>query len=98
VTKAITFLKKDGYFTDSETPAMLFLDLKMPRMAGMQFLAWMQTQPKPDFPIIVLSGLQDLRQMKEAYQLGAHSFLMKPLEQNDFAAFIDKFKGIEIGI
>jgi CheY-like chemotaxis protein len=94
------YLNREGEFGNAEispTPALLLLDLKMRRMGGLQVLAWLQTKPKPDFPVIILTGLQDLSQMREAYRMGAHSFLLKPVEQNDFAAFIDKFKGVEIG-
>jgi len=94
------YLKREAPFDNAELPpepALLLLDLRMQRVGGLEVLAWLKTQPKPDFPIIILTGLQDLNQMRQAYQMGAHSFLLKPVEQNDFAHFIDKFKGVEIG-
>jgi len=94
--EAMAYLRKETPFESAETPSMVFLDLKMPRMGGLQFLAWMRTQPKPDFPIIVFSSLHDLNQMREAYQMGAHSFLLKPVEQREFCDFLEKFKGIEM--
>jgi DNA-binding NarL/FixJ family response regulator len=75
---------------------MLLLDLKMPRLGGLQFLSWLETQAKPDFAVIILTGSVDLQHMREAYRLGAHSFLLKPVQYNDCVAFFDKFKGIEV--
>jgi len=98
--EAVAYLKREELFANPEhspTPAMLMLDLNMPRMGGLQFLAWLRTQPRPTFPIVILTGYHDLSRMKDAYQLGAYSFLLKPVERNDLAAFVQQFKGIEIG-
>lgn len=69
----------------------------MPGKGGMDVLKWPQTQPKPDFALIILTAYEDLRQMREAYQLGAQSFLTKPLRRPDILLLASQVKGIQIG-
>jgi CheY-like chemotaxis protein len=60
-------------------PSVLLLDLKMPRRDGFYVLQWFKTNPpKHKFLIVVLSGSDEVYQVKLAYALGADSFLMKP--------------------
>jgi CheY-like chemotaxis protein len=98
--EAIAYLKGEGPFSDRNRhplPILFLLDLMMIKKGGLEVLAWLQTQPRPSFPIIILTGMQDLNQMKEAYKLGAHSFLMKPLEKNEFLKLIDSCDAIQTG-
>ena len=77
-------------------PAMVFLDLKMRRISGLEVLKFLGTKFKREFPAIILTGMEDLAQMRLAYELGAHSFLLKPLGTENFIAFMEKFKGIGV--
>src|SRR5262245_23378901 len=97
---AVAYLKREPPFTDPElfpTPVLMMLDLKMPRMDGLEFLEWLRTQPPPSFPIVILTGCHDLNVLKQAYQMGAHSFFIKPVDRKELAAFVGKFKGVEFG-
>jgi CheY-like chemotaxis protein len=89
----IQYLESDR--SQCPLPAILFLDLKMQRMGGLEVLQYLQKKFRHDFPTIILTGMEDLEQMAAAYQLGVHSFLLKPLQAADFRAFIEKFKGVE---
>jgi CheY-like chemotaxis protein len=95
----IAYLKGEGIYADRgryPIPTLLLLDLFMQRKGGMEVLEWLQTQPKPVFPVIVLTGMEDLARMKLAYQLGAHSFLTKPLEKQEFLNLVEEIKAIKI--
>jgi CheY-like chemotaxis protein len=83
---------------DNPLPAMLFLDLKMRRVGGLEVLGYIQENFKREFPVIVLTGMEAIQEMRLAYQSGAHSFLMKPLQKADFFAFVENFKGIEFQV
>jgi CheY-like chemotaxis protein len=83
---------------DYPLPTMLFLDLKMRRVGGLEVLGYIQKNFKREFPVIVLTGMEAIQEMRLAYQSGAHSFLMKPLQKADFAAFVEKFKGVEFEV
>src|SRR5580698_8628051 len=80
--EAIAYLNNDGPFRDRQKfplPAVLLLDLKLPNKTGFEVLEWCRTQPHlKDLFIVVLSGHYELREVNQAYQLGARSFLTKP--------------------
>jgi CheY-like chemotaxis protein len=88
--EAIAYLKGEGEFSDRKQnplPAVLLLDLKMPRMDGFEVLNWLRSQPGlKTLPVIVLTTSQDMKDLNKAYQLGANSFLVKPL---DFEHFVN---------
>ena len=65
----------------SPLPALLLLDLKMPRMNGFEVLAWLQTQPEfAPIPVVVLTGSPCPDDHKIARDLGADDFLSKPCD------------------
>src|SRR5579859_6995868 len=77
--EAIAYLIGEGQYSDREKypiPAILVLDLKMPRMGGLAALQRIQGQPALDgMLIIVLSNFNDTGALREAYALGANTFL-----------------------
>jgi CheY-like chemotaxis protein len=97
--EAIAYIKGDGVFADRikyPLPALFLLDLKMPGKGGMEVMHWLQTWPKPDFPIIILTGARDVHKMNIAYLLGARSFVVKPLDKEEFWLSVCRLKGIVI--
>ena len=97
----ISYLKNEGVYFDRvryPPPILLLLDMKMPRMGGLEVLQWLSGQnPRPSFPTLVLTGYADLKVMNEAYRLGAQSFLLKPIEQKEFLPLIKAFDAIRFG-
>jgi len=83
----VAYLKGTGDYVDREKfplPSVLLLDLKMPRLDGFQVMAWIKTQKQfRDLLIVVLSGMDELANIREAYYLGARSFLIKPCRVAD---------------
>lgn len=60
-------------------PDLIFLDLHMPIMTGIDFLRAVKASPKlKDIPIIVMSTSSDHSTIKEAEQLGAREYITKP--------------------
>ena len=92
---ALAYLKGDGAFANRDKfplPGILLLDLKMPRVGGFQVMEWLQSQPQfKKMLLIVLSGHNELREVQQAYKLGAHSFLIKPCTANDIANLMQWF-------
>jgi CheY-like chemotaxis protein len=86
--QTIAYLKGEGKFANREEfplPALLLLDLKMPRTDGFQVLSWIRQQPSlKALRIIVLTASSDMRDVNEAYELGANSFLVKPVDFQNF--------------
>ena len=62
-------------------PALLLLDLKMPRVDGFEVLRWIRRQPTlANLRVVVLTSSEEIRDVNKAYDLGANSFLVKPMD------------------
>jgi len=89
---AISFLRGDGRYSVRENfplPALVLLDLKLPGMGGFEVLQWIRSNPDlNDLRVIVLTTSENIRDVTKAYQLGANSFLVKPLEFENIRAFV----------
>ena len=60
-------------------PALMLLDLKMPRKTGFEVLEWLRHQPRlRSLVVVVLSNSLQLADVSRAYELGCNSYLMKP--------------------
>lgn len=71
-------------------PVLILLDLKMPRMGGLEFLQWRRTQKDVrKTPVVVLTADNDSQSINAAYQLGANSYLIKPSTPDDVRGVVD---------
>jgi CheY-like chemotaxis protein len=86
--EAIAYLKGEGKYANRDEyplPDLLLLDLKMPRVNGFEVLKWIREQPGlAPLRVLVLTSSDQIRDVNEAYKLGANSFLVKPLDFQDF--------------
>jgi CheY-like chemotaxis protein len=86
--EAISYLKGEGKYSNRDEyplPDIFLLDLKMPRVNGFEVLKWVRAQPNlSPLRILVLTSSDEIRDVNEAYQLGANSFLVKPMDFEDF--------------
>jgi CheY-like chemotaxis protein len=61
-----------------QRPVLIFLDMKMPRMNGPEFLAWVRSHPAfSDLKIVVVSSSSRPEDRAQALELGAHEYLVK---------------------
>lgn len=78
--------------TAKVAPKILLFDIKLPRMTGFEILDRLAKMPAYDDALrIVFSSLDDIGTIKEAYAHGAHTFLGKPVELEEFRATIKAF-------
>lgn len=96
--QAIAYLMGEAPFTNRSEyplPDLILLDLKMPRLDGFETLNWIRRQPGiRGLPVVVLTSSEEIRDVNRAYQLGANSFLVKPLDfENSIAVakMIEKY-------
>src|SRR6266704_2300137 len=88
--EAIAYLQGEGKYANRDEyplPSLVLLDLKMPRKDGFEVLQWINHQPHlRGLRVVVLTASDSIRDVNRAYQLGANSFLVKPV---DFAHFVE---------
>ena len=84
----IDYLMGNGRFADREKypyPTLLFLDLNMPKKSGIEVMEWIRAHHnKTSLGIVMLTGINSASEMRRAYELGVLSFLIKPLQFDDF--------------
>ena len=89
--EALDYLYKRGKFADVDGfPAVILLDIKMPKMNGIEVLKHIRTDPKFKLiPVIMVTSSREEKDLVESYKLGANSYVVKPV---DIVQFIDAIK------
>ena len=81
---AVAYLEGTGKFADRGTypvPVLVLLDLKLPRRSGLEVLSWIRGQAGlKRLPVVMLTSSRDSGDINRAYDLGANSYLVKPVE------------------
>lgn len=81
--EAVAYLAGAGRYSDRQThpfPALVLMDLKLPRRSGLEVLEWRLGQRDlRRLPIVVLSSSRETGDVNRAYDLGANSYLVKPV-------------------
>ena len=66
----------------SFTPALMLLDIKMPKMHGLEILKQIK-EARPVLPIIIVTGYQSVEMAQEALKCGAIDYIPKPFESQE---------------
>lgn len=88
-----------GYLRQAKTaarggPDLLLLDLKMPRVSGFEVLMWLQAQQGPRImPVVVFSSSNLASDIKRATLLGAHEYLVKPDDWDQWMPLVQMLHG-----
>jgi DNA-binding response OmpR family regulator len=94
--EALDYLYRRGNFEtrSSDNPAVLLLDLKLPKVDGLEVLQQMKSDEKLKMiPVVVLTSSHEERDMVTSYKLGVNAYVVKPV---DFHEFVNAVK--ELGI
>ena len=94
--EALEYLRCEGQFSDRKkgNPGMILLDLKMPRMDGLEFLDIVKKDERfRKIPVIMLTSSREEKDLIKGYELGVNSYVVKPVDFNAFANIVK-----EIGI
>lgn len=88
--EALEFLFSEGRYREragSPNPKVVFLDLKLPKVDGLEVLRALRADERTrSIPVVVLTSSREAPDVEEAYRLGVNSYIVKPL---DFDKFVD---------
>lgn len=94
--EALDYLYRRGKFQrrSGENPAVLLLDLKLPKIDGLEVLETIRADESLKFiPVVVLTSSREERDMVASYKLGVNAYVVKPV---DFHEFVNAIK--ELGV
>lgn len=94
--EALDYLYRRGAFAQrpDDKPLVILLDLKMPRLDGLQVLKQLKTDEQMrSIPIVILTSSRESRDLEECYKLGVNAYVVKPVR---FTAFVEAVKQIGV--
>jgi CheY-like chemotaxis protein len=90
-SEALDYLLRKNGFADREegNPAVLLLDLKLPKVDGLQVLAKIrETESLRSIPVVMLTSSREEPDLDRAYQLGVNAYVVKPVQFKEFVSAI----------
>jgi len=89
--EAVAYLEGAVRDLPDSCPAVILLDLKLPRRSGFEVLAWIKGHPVlRRVPVIILTSSSESVDLKRAYDLGANSYLVKPARPEDLLRMVEQ--------
>ena len=91
--EALEYLHCEGAWSgrDSGLPKLVLLDLKMPRMDGLQLLAKLKADEKTRLiPVVMLTSSREEADLMRSYTLGVNSYIVKPVDFEQFAETVSQ--------
>ena len=85
--EALDYLYCKGAFTDRPkgNPIVILLDLKMPRIDGIEVLRELKADEKMQLiPVVILTSSRESRDLDKCYRLGANAYVVKPVRFTEF--------------
>lgn len=94
--EAMEYLRYEGKYRQRKrgSPAVILLDIKMPRMDGIEVLKAIRGDDKLKMlPVVILTSSREEPDLKQCYELGVNAYVVKPV---DFKDFIDAAKQVGV--
>lgn len=89
--EVLEYLRSEGKYSGRSpgNPAIIMLDLRMPRMDGIEVLKKIKGDPGLRLiPVVMVTSSREERDLLEAYKLGVNAYVVKPVDFNQFIAAI----------
>src|SRR5262245_32339415 len=91
---ALAFLREEGAFALEPSPALILLDLNLPKLDGHEVLTGLRALPAYQAtPVVVLSAARPEQEEQPCLQLGANAYVQKPAQIEAFFAAIEAIVG-----
>ena len=91
--EALDFIFATGTYVDRNglpKPRVVLLDLKLPKVDGMEVLRRLKEDPETRaIPVVMLTSSKEDRDLEAAYRLGVNSYIVKPVEFDKFVAAVE---------
>lgn len=91
--QALDYLRRQNDWADAEkspTPHLILLDLRLPKVDGLEVLREIkQSEKHSSIPVVILTTSEAERDVAQAYKYHANSYLVKPVEFTDFTKLMD---------
>ncbi|WP_413160512.1 response regulator [Capilliphycus salinus ALCB114379] len=91
--QAISYLQGENEYANRDLyflPTLILLDLKLPRCSGLEVLEWIKTQAHlRRIPVVILTSSRESVDVNRAYEIGANSYLVKPVKFDDLTKMIE---------
>jgi CheY-like chemotaxis protein len=88
-SEAVDFIACSGAYLDragGRNPRLILLDLKMPKMDGVEVLRWLKQDARTrPIPVVMLTSSNEDRDVAECYRLGVNSYIVKPVDYYEYA-------------
>jgi CheY-like chemotaxis protein len=85
--EALDYLYRRGQFADrgNGQPAVILLDLKMPKVDGIEVLRQIKSDPQlKTIPVVVLTSSREEQDLVNSYELGVNAYIVKPVQFQEF--------------
>ena len=83
--QGLQFLRRQGPFGKAPRPGLIFLDIEMPGMTGIEMLKQIKADPAlRDITVVMMTGVNDDDQLRAAAAAGANSYTIKPANAEQF--------------
>ncbi|MDQ3192981.1 MAG: response regulator [Bacteroidota bacterium] len=90
--EALDFIFSKGSFSDRSTdnfPCLILLDLKMPKVDGIEVLQKIKADNRTkNIPVVIFTSSREDPDIKKCYELGVNSYIVKPMEFDQFAKVV----------
>ena len=84
--EALDIIFGSGEGTEEVTPRMILLDLKLPKVSGIEVLGRLKADPRTrKIPVVVLTSSRQDTDLSRCYELGVNSYVVKPVDFGQFA-------------
>jgi two-component system response regulator len=92
--EALDFIFCQGAYAHrdiEDTPKLVLLDLKMPKVNGLEVLRRVKSDPRTRaIPVVVLTSSDQERDIVESYELGGNSYIVKPVDFEQFTQVVEQ--------
>jgi two-component system, chemotaxis family, response regulator Rcp1 len=87
---AMNYIHKHGKYSTVSTPDVVFIDLSLPDVTGLEVLKAIKTSPQlMHIPVVVASGSEDPEHVRAVYALNGNCFMRKPADLTQFLKFVE---------